>query len=125
MGFHFTIDDIRQMERPVIVCLCGSTRFKEAFVDANRKETMNGKIVVGPGLFGHAGDLTPEMCEKGHPVKEMLDDLHKRKIDISDEILVINVDGYVGESTRSEIEYAIKNEVAISWLEPSNLPEWF
>ena len=49
--------------------------------------------------------------------KEMLDDMHKRKIDMADEIFVINVDGYIGESTKSEIEYAKLNGKVISYLE--------
>ena len=49
--------------------------------------------------------------------KEMLDDMHKRKIDIADEIFVINVGGYIGDSTKSEIEYAIKCGKKVNYLE--------
>jgi len=48
----------------------------------------------------------------------MLDDMHKRKIDMADSIFVINVGGYIGESTRSEIEYAKKNGRGVQYLEP-------
>ena len=69
---------------------------------------------ISVGLFGHSGD--DEVWTEG--TKQMLDDMHKRKIDMADSIYVINVGGYIGVSTRSEIEYARKNEKAIQYLEP-------
>lgn len=66
------------------------------------RDYMQGKIVISVGLFGHSGD--DEVWKEG--TKEMLDDMHKRKIDMADYIFVVNVDGYIGQSTRSEIEYA-------------------
>jgi hypothetical protein len=78
-------------ERPKIVCLCGSTRFKEAFERANREETLSGKIVLSVGMFGHSEGL-----DMSGPVKAMLDRLHLCKIDLADEVLVLNVGGYVG-----------------------------
>ena len=89
------------MTRPRIVCLCGSTRFKQEFEEAERDETLDGKIVLTVGLFGHLEGL--DMVGED---KVKLDELHKRKIDLADEILVIDVDGYVGQSTRGEIDYA-------------------
>ena len=86
-----------------VITLCGSTRFKDAFLEAQKKLTMEGNIVISVGLFGHSGDS--EVWEEG--IKEMLDDMHKRKIDMADEIFVINVGGYIGESTRSEIVYRL------------------
>jgi len=65
------------------------------------------------GLFGHSGDN--EVWNDG--IKDMLDDMHKRKIDLSGEIFVINVDGYIGTSTKSEIEYAIKTGKKVNYLE--------
>ena len=85
-----------------IVTLCGSTRFKEQFMQAQKELTLQGCIVISVGLFGHAGDA--EVWTEG--TKAMLDDMHLRKIDLADEIFVINVDGYIGESTRREIAYA-------------------
>ena len=85
-----------------VVTLCGSTRFKDEFLWAQKWLTLTGNIVISVGLFGHSGD--DEVWTEG--TKEMLDDMHKRKIDMADCIYVIDVDGYVGESTRSEIEYA-------------------
>lgn len=85
-----------------VVTLCGSTKFKDEFMDVQKKLTLAGYIVISVGLFGHSGDN--EVWYDG--TKDMLDDMHKRKIDMSDEIFVINVGGYIGDSTKSEIEYA-------------------
>lgn len=85
-----------------VITLCGSTRFKDAFLEEQKRLTLEGNIVISVGLFGHSGD--EEVWTPG--TKEMLDDMHRRKIDMADEIFVINVGGYIGESTRSEIEYA-------------------
>ena len=82
--------------------LCGSTRFKDEYLAVQKRLTLEGNIVISVGLFGHSGD--DEVWTEG--TKAMLDDMHKRKIDMADEIFVINVGGYIGESTRSEIEYA-------------------
>ncbi len=96
-----------------VITLCGSTRFRDAFMEAQKRLTLEGNIVISVGLFGHAGD--DEVWKPG--TKEMLDDMHKRKIDMADEIYVINVGGYIGESTRSEIEYARRNGKAVRFLE--------
>ena len=85
-----------------VITLCGSTRFKEQFMEVQKRLTLEGNIVISVGLFGHSGD--DEVWTEG--TKEMLDDMHKRKIDMADAIFVIDVDGYIGSSTRSEIEYA-------------------
>ena len=96
-----------------IITLCGSTKFKEAFLKAQKDLTLQGNIVISVGLFGHSGDN--EVW--ANATKEMLDDMHKRKIDMADEIFVINVGGYIGASTRSEIEYAISIGKAVNYLE--------
>lgn len=85
-----------------VVTLCGSTKFKDEFIRAQKELTLSGHIVISVGLFGHSGD--DEVWADG--VKEMLDDMHKRKIDMADAIMIIDVDDYIGESTRREIEYA-------------------
>lgn len=92
-----------------VVTLCGSTRFKDQFMEMQKKLTLEGYIVISVGLFGHAGDQEVwDGMDEGtlSKTKEMLDDMHKRKIDMADEIYVINVGGYIGDSTRSEIQYA-------------------
>ena len=99
-----------------VITLCGSTRFKDAFMKTQKRLTLEGNIVISVGLFGHSGDN--EVWLAG--TKEMLDDMHKRKIDMADEIFVINVGGYIGSSTRSEIEYAKVNGKPINYLEPDS-----
>ena len=96
-----------------VITLCGSTRFKDAFLAAQKRLSLEGNIVISVGLFGHSGD--DEVWTEG--VKAMLDDMHKRKIDIADEIYVINVGGYIGSSTQSEIEYAKRTGKGVRYLE--------
>ena len=96
-----------------VITLCGSTRFKEDFLEAQKRLTLAGNIVISVGLFGHSGD--DEVWTEG--TKEMLDDMHKRKIDMADGIYVINVGGYIGQSTRSEIEYARSQGKTVEFLE--------
>lgn len=103
-----------------VITLCGSTRFKDEFLKVQKDLTLKGNIVISVGLFGHSGDLEVwENMDEGTltKTKEMLDDMHKRKIDMADEIFVINVNGYIGESTRSEIEYAKNYGKKINYLE--------
>ena len=104
-----------------VITLCGSTRFKDEFMEAQKRLTLEGNIVISVGLFGHSGDHEVwENMDAGTltATKEMLDDMHKRKIDMADEIFVINVGGYIGESTRSEIEYAVIHGKTVKYLEP-------
>lgn len=96
-----------------VITLCGSTKFKDDFLREQKRLTLEGNIVISVGLFGHSGDS--EVYTQG--AKEMLDDMHKRKIDMSDEIFVINKNGYIGESTKSEIEYAIKTNKKVNYME--------
>ena len=103
-----------------VITLCGSTKFKDEFLKAQKDLTLKGNIVISIGLFGHSGDSEVwENMDEGTitKTKEMLDDMHKRKIDMSDEIFVINVNGYIGDSTKSEIEYAIKTGKKVNYLE--------
>mgnify|MGYP003303821621 FL=1 len=104
-----------------VITLCGSTRFKDEFLKAQKELTLKGNIVLSVGLFGHSGDDEVwENMDEGTltKTKEMLDEMHKRKIDMSDEIFVINVNGYIGSSTKSEIEYATKQGKKVNYLEP-------
>lgn len=103
-----------------VITLCGSTRFKDAFMKAQKDLTLAGNIVINVGLFGHSGDNEVwENMDEGTltKTKEMLDDMHKHKIDMADEIFVINVGGYIGSSTKSEIEYAKVTGNAVRYLE--------
>ena len=102
-----------------VITLCGSTRFKDVFMMAQKRLTLEGNIVISVGLFGHSGDEEVwENMDEGAltKTKEMLDDMHKRKIDMADEIFVINKNGYIGESTRSEIDYAIAHGKEVRYL---------
>ena len=103
-----------------VITLCGSTRFKDEFLGVQKRLTLEGNIVISVGLFGHFGDSEVwENMDEGTltKTKAMLDDMHKRKIDMADEIYVINVGGYIGESTRSEIDYAIRHGKKVRYLE--------
>jgi hypothetical protein len=103
-------------ERPPIVVLCGSTRFYDEFQEANYRLTMEGAIVLSAGFHPHAGAEHGRGEGVGHDEKVALDALHKRKIDLADLVYVLNVGGYVGESTRSEIAYAESIGKPISYL---------
>ena len=96
-----------------VITLCGSTKFKDEFMAVQKKLTLDGNIVISLGLFGHSGDNEVWAEE----TKKMLNDMHKRKIDMSDEIFIINVGGYVGDSTKSEIEYAKSKGLPIRYYE--------
>lgn len=104
---------------PKIVVLCGSTRFFDAFQEANYRLTMEGKIVLSVGFYPHASALHGHGEGIGHDSVEkvMLDELHKRKIDLADSVLVLNVNGYIGASTQSEIEYAMAKGVPVDYLD--------
>ena len=104
------------MDRPKIVCLCGSTRFEEEYRRLNLEFTLKDYIVLSVGCMSHsqaelAKLITPE-------IKERLDRLHLHKIQLADEVFIINKDGYIGESTRREIQYAGILGKEITYLEP-------
>lgn len=96
-----------------VITLCGSAKFKDDFLREQKRLTLEGNIVISVGMFGHSGDT--EVFDVG--VKEMLDDMHKRKIDMAGEVFVINKDGYVGSSTMTEIDYALKNNKKVVFME--------
>lgn len=103
--------DIPNLPSGRIVCLCGSTRYREAFTAVNRLCTLAGAIVLAPGVFAHAGD------DLNEDEKQFLDLLHLRKIDLADEVIIVMVDGYVGSSTRHEITYAMASGTPVSYFE--------
>lgn len=108
---------------PKVITLCGSTRFPQAFELANMHLSLKGNIVIGLGMFGHpdiptgAKFLTSDGDESTNE-KRSLDELHLRKIDLSDEIFVVNVGGYIGSSTLSEITYARKQGKRVTFMFP-------
>lgn len=94
-----------------VITLCGSIRFKNEFMKVQKELTLDGNIVFTPNFFNNLkGEINAE-------TKKMLDEMHRQKIDMSNEIYVINCGGYIGESTKSEIEYAKANGKKISYLE--------
>lgn len=106
-------------EFPRIVCLCGSTRFSAAFREARLQETLASRVVVTIGCDTQDDarlQLTPEQ-------KTALDSLHLRKIELADEVLVLNVDGYIGESTARELDHARRLGKQVRWLEPDKAPK--
>jgi|SRR5437762_306352 len=104
--------------KPVVVCLCGSTRFTQAWQDANLHETLAGRIVLSIGCNTKSDD---DLMRAGVAIdKEMLDLLHLFKIDLADEILVLNVGGYVGQSTQREMAYAQRLGKRIRRLEEAD-----
>lgn len=117
------VEMINSGDRPKVVVLCGSTRFKTAFELVNAHESLMGRIVISVGLFGHCDEppgarhLTSDGDERT-PEKQALDQLHFRKIDLADEIIVINVGGYIGSSTRREIGYAEDRGLLVRYLFP-------
>jgi DNA-binding CsgD family transcriptional regulator len=118
-------DDSTYIALPTIVCLCGSTRFWREFQAASLRETLDGKIVLSIGAAAasdreHFGHLT---LREYNRVKAQLDQLHLRKIDLADEVLILNKDGYIGESTRREMRYAILTGKRLCFLEPDKVDE--
>ena len=100
------------LESYKIITLCGSTKFKQQFDKVNMELTLLNKIILQPGCYVHTDNIQITDFQK-----EQLDKLHKEKIDLSDCIYVINVNKYIGDSTKSEIEYAIKNNKSVFYLE--------
>lgn len=106
-------------ERPTIVCLCGSTRFSREFRQAGLRETLAGRIVLSIGAASgtddeHFGNLSLSGYEQ---VKAQLDELHLRKIELADEVLILNVGGYIGESTQRELDHARNLDKRVRFLE--------
>ncbi len=119
MALHDLLARKATTARPRIVCLCGSTRFIQAFQKANLHETLAGRIVLSIGC----DTKSDQVLGLGPVDKTALDLLHLFKIDLADEILVLNVGGYVGESTRREIAYARMQGKRIRWVEPVAVAE--
>lgn len=94
-----------------IITLCGSMKFKNEFLEVQRKLTLEGNIVLAPEFF-----QVPEEDD----LKQMLNAMHKGRIDLCDEIYVINKNGYIGNSTKDEIKYATEIGKKVNYLEVDN-----
>jgi len=99
------------IESDNIITLCGSTKFKKSFDFLNLHLTLNGNIILQPGCFAHADNIT--ITEEQ---KENLDKLHLKKIDMASIIIIVNENDYIGSSTRNEIEYSIKQNKKIYYM---------
>lgn len=104
------MSDTSTVKFPVIT-LCGSTRFKEQFEKINQELTLKGNVVISVGVFVHDSNVSISESEKAK-----LDKIHFQKIDMSDELFIINVDGYIGSSTKREIEYAHSQSKVVRYL---------
>lgn len=104
-----------------IITLCGSTKFKEAYEKANMLETLKGNIVLSVGAFFHSNVEAQKLFTDEAKMK--VDLLHLEKIRLSDEVIVLNVGGYVGRSTLNEIQFAHGLGKKITYLEPNNIPD--
>lgn len=102
--------------RPRIVTICGSTRFKDEINAADARLTMEGNLVISLGVFGHTDMPDVDWTTGGNDAKRMLDDLHRQKIRLADSVFIVNPGGYVGESTRGEIEYAESLGLPVAYL---------
>lgn len=115
-GVKHSIERMREIEsvypQPMVITLCGSTRFQKEYEEVNERLTLAGHIVISCGVFAHSKGL--EVTEQQ---KELLDEIHLRKIDMADEIFVVNVGGYIGASTKREIEYATENGKPVKYYE--------
>lgn len=118
--------DVRRLARrlgqleqlPEVVCLVGSTRFHEQYKEQNLRLTLEGRIVLTIGVNAHDDDTFANMDPLDVVlIKEGLDRLHLRKIDLADRVFCINVGGYVGESTSNELRYATISGKPIDYLE--------
>lgn len=111
--------------RPTVVCLCGSTRFRTVFDQVAADETLAGRIVLTVNDWNVSRRPENQFAGDGHhppdAEKQMLDELHLRKIDLADEVLILNVDGYIGSSTRNELAYARRAGKRIRFLEADDL----
>ncbi|MBT9151117.1 MAG: hypothetical protein DDT40_01301 [candidate division WS2 bacterium] len=108
--------------KPLVVCLCGSTRFVNTFVEQQKILARKRVIVLSIELV-FPQPITDNPQHSDPPLKVLLDELHLRKIDLADEILVLNVGGYIGWSTRNEINYAVKTGKLVRYLEPIKMEE--
>lgn len=107
----------RNPDRPKIVCLCGSTRFTPLMMMMEWEYAKKGILAFGWFVRPVAKDSQEDHLAEKEGVHELFDELHKRKIDLADEVLVLNVGGYIGESTRSEINYAEAHGKPVRYLE--------
>lgn len=94
-----------------VITLCGSVRFREELERLAAELTLAGHVVLAPTALAPSTELDVEE-------RARLGRIHLQKVGMADEVLVVNVGGYVGESTRREIAHARSRGVPVSFLEP-------
>lgn len=99
--------------KPKVITICGSSKFKGAILGVTQRLTLQGHIVINHGFFHHQ-DMVPITDKQ----KKDLDDLMFRKIDISDRIHVVNINGYMGTTTVAAVEYARAKDKTVTFEEP-------
>lgn len=104
-------------EKHKVVTLCGSTRFKDEFMKVAERLTLEGNVVLGPCVFTKS--LDSNTTEPPVDILQRLEEVHFAKIDMSDEIFVVNKDGYIGDGTLKEIQYAVDHNKIVRFLNPS------
>lgn len=104
-------------QRPKIICLCGSTRFMQTWIDEYQRLSDEGNIVLTVARMPPRPNLQHDEPE----LKQRLDELHLRKIDLADEVFVLDVGGYIGSSTKREIEYAVSKDKPV-WYFSATAP---
>jgi hypothetical protein len=100
------------MPRPTVIALCGSSKFKSTIMGLMQRESLRGKIVLQHGFYHHV-DLVPITDMQ----KKMLDEVMLHKIEMADEVLIVNVNGYIGTSTKAAIEHAKALRKRLVWYE--------
>ena len=110
------------VNRTNIVCLSGSTRFTNEMLMLTWEFAKKGIIALGwcvlPTNHRFNGSEIDHHLAEAEGVADILDELHLRKIDLADEVLVVNVGGYIGEGTKREIAYATGKGISVRYLEP-------
>lgn len=101
-----------------VIYICGSSKFKDDFIEQSKLLTLQGNIILSVNVFGHSGDNINTLWTD--TIEDMLIDMGKRKVDMADEVFVINKNGYIGETTKLEIDYALSKGLPIRYLEEGN-----
>lgn len=114
-----------ERKAPKVVCLCGSSKWPDVHMQVMMQETLAGRIVIPMGLYGHAdfpsgAKTATNDGDEATAIKQMLDHLHFSKIDLADEIYVVNLGGYLGNSTKREVDYALKQGKVVRWHQPED-----
>jgi hypothetical protein len=106
------------MRKPIIVCIVGSSKFRDYIRGLEQRETLKGKVTLQHGFYHHK-DMVPISDTQ----KRELDELMLRKVDLADEVLVCNLNGYIGDSTKKAIEYAKSQHKPIRYEDRKSQPE--